>query len=83
MSSIIATTGNSSCDLYEYPTNLVFTFNAIEGKILGKFTEHDYFLYAPSSKHYSSLANLRASYSTDYANKLKQLQRKYHPEIFI
>jgi hypothetical protein len=82
MSSIIATPGNSSHNLYTYSTALVYTFDAIEGKILGKFTEHDYFLYAPYFRHYSSLVDLRA-YSTESANELEQLQRKYHPEIFI
>ena len=82
MSSIIATTGTSSF-LCEYSTDLVYTFDSIEGKILGKFTEHDYFLYAPSVRHYSSLVDLRAAYSSQSANELEQLQRKYHPEIFI
>jgi hypothetical protein len=83
MSSIVATPGNSSHSLYTYSTNLVYTFDAIEGKILGKFTEHDYFLYAPSFRHYSSLVDLRAAYSTESADELEQLQRKYHPELFI
>jgi hypothetical protein len=83
MSSIIATPGNSGYSLYEYSTSLVFTFDAIEGHILGKFTEHDYFLYAPHSNHYSSLVDLRAAYSTQSAEELEQLKRKYHPEIFI
>jgi hypothetical protein len=83
MSSIIATPSSSSCTLYTYSTKLVFTFDSIEGKILGKFTAHDYFLYAPSFRHYSSLVDLRASYSTESADELEQLQRKYHPEIFI
>jgi hypothetical protein len=83
MSSIIAAPSNSSHTIYTYSTTLVYTFGVIEGKILGKFTEHDYFLYAPSFRHYSSLVDLRAAYSTESADKLEQLQRKYHPEIFI
>jgi hypothetical protein len=83
MSSIIAAPSNSNHMLYEYSTNLVYTLDAIKGKIFGKFTKHDYFLYAPFSKHYSSLVDLRAAYSADSADELEQLKRKYHPEIFI
>jgi hypothetical protein len=83
MSSIIATPGSSGTTLYSYSTNLVYTFDAVEGKILGKFTEHDYFLYAPSFRHYSSLVDLRAAYSAESADELERLKRKYHPEIFI
>jgi hypothetical protein len=82
MSSILAATTPSS-RVYTYFTTLVYTFDLIEGSIFGEFTEHDYFLYSPTCKHYASLASLRSCYSATSASELEQLQRKYHPEIFI